>query len=558
MEREHRYTMKKASSLLFFVRFCFIVALFAAFPFQPYAFAAASSIRPESFSILNAGESTIGYFADTVYLRAQPENDGPIVGWIPAGTVITMAPITDAFSLTAYDDIVGYVNHVEVVAQDGASPASAPSVSAVTAPAPAAPIAADAHIVYASTVVTSYTAPQADAAVAVVYPPYTPLSVVEEADGFVQIEAGEISQFIPRALVANLHPDITVVPYAGYLDTPAILLAHPMAGAQVLSVLTPPAHLQIIATNSLYLRVQSGDLAGYVLREDVAIRPDELSFIHYGSLAANTPVYAAPDNASFTDDYIPAYTNLAFDAAINGFSKLEGTEQYVKTSAVTRLAPEEITPLQRSWPSPQPLYANTEGTLLPTGTTVAAGATVEITQMLGDFYFLQVNGVWGFIPSNDSPASGPTTEATPSSTPIPLPASTAAPEPSPVARSTQDYALQYNKATGLLTIFAADENGQDAGAANRTIPASVQPWHLPMPTGTFTLGEALPWRASGRADTLYAIPFASGCYLYGSSLAAMASTVSSGGIHIPPRDMRWLHANYTPGDTPFTIVSGTE
>lgn len=324
-------------------------------------------------------EAFIGYFTETKYLRVEPVPDTRTVTHVPAGTRLRMIPVSDRYALTEYNGQTGYIFYGDVVIEDAEDVWITP------------------YFAYSREVLFAYGEPHGSAQTLAVYPAYTPFWVIGRNNEFaiVQTEAGPA--YILRRNLSPLPEDDPVEPYAVYVDQPVIAYERPLMAAAVAAVLTPPKDLTVDAQNGDFLRVTVDGMPAYVLRGEMLRRPQQQSVSFFCTVPAATVYYEAADNQSFTKEYLPAHTIVEVDETGNGFSRIKDSGLYVKSSALTRLYPGQVEPFYAYWEEDQPLYANTTGTLLPTGLFLPGNTLVTLDSPLGNFYLVRVEGGWGFV-----------------------------------------------------------------------------------------------------------------------------------------------------------------
>ena len=327
-------------------------------------------------------QSFVGHFTIMMYLREEPDGSAKVLVQIPANTRLRMAPVTEKYAWTAYKGRSGYVYYGDVVIE---SPADA---------------ADNAFIGYSRSVLFAYAEPHNMEEPEAFYPPFTPLRIAGSNGRYFRIETGSAdtrsaSLYVPMAPVRMLAEDVAVVPREAYLRDAALLFAHPLSGAEVLAVLPRPSYLQVTAHNEDYARVlfEKGQ-SGYVLRSALAYHEEARPLNRLGFLKEPVPLYSAPNRSSATDEYVKAGTLVDVDASVGDFSRI-GDGRYVMSDAVTRLYPKKVETFGAFWETPQPLYANTSGVLLPTGGVLPANTVVELSETIDDFYLVRFDNMLG-------------------------------------------------------------------------------------------------------------------------------------------------------------------
>lgn len=363
-----------------------------------------------------------GYFADRKYIRIAPEANTSVVAWVPAGTTLTMTPVSDSYAETTYGDVTGFIYYGDVIrGTDGilasaATPTPAPTATQVPLPLPTATAAADgsailgqvgtdtpvvAYVAYAATAQAAFAQPTSDAEVSAVFPAYTPFAVVAHNGEYVKIRTGVGDfSYVHASGLYELAKDIPVTEYDAYIDSPKVLYDKPLAGANVAAILTPPSDMTVTAINGDYVRASVAGRSGYILAEEIIRRETATGDTSFATVPQAAILYTSPDAQSFTSEYLPAHTLVEIDATVNGYSRIKASGLYVQNAAVSLLARMTKSPQARYgyWEQDQPLYASTDEPMLPAGVTLRANTLVEVSYELGDFYLVNQDDTLGFVP----------------------------------------------------------------------------------------------------------------------------------------------------------------
>lgn len=338
-----------------------------------------------------AQEETLifGYFVDPVPMYAQPLEDAQVVGTVPANTPLALTPGEHGFGYTSYGGVGGYVHLVDVQRAEGETLLSSAGMSQVTQVTP--------YMAYSEGIVAVLAAPDAIAPMLEMLPARTPLRVIGETEGFLQVESGESYGYVAAGVLVALALDEPIAPYTAYIDQTRIAYAYPLLGADVIEILSPPSRMQIVATNGDFVCFEKDGGTGYVLLSEIIRYEPQTQAEGYAYIPVATILYDGPDAQSYTTDYIPANTVVALDATNNGFSRIQGSGRYVPTNTLSMLDTEPVAPTYGYWELPQILYADPD-TLLQTGVTLPRDEMVEIRQALGEFYLIEYEGTLGFVP----------------------------------------------------------------------------------------------------------------------------------------------------------------
>lgn len=319
------------------------------------------------------GETITGAFPEVRYVRVSPDAQSKAVAWVPAGTELTMKPVSDTYATTTYNGVMGYI------AYGGMQQA-----------------VAGGTVFYSDSVLFAYARPDEGETYLAAFPAQTPVRTLETKDGYASVWTVDGLRYISTATLKPLPDDTTISPYDATLNGTAALLEYPLENADTLAVLTPLSDVRVTAQSMGYLRVELGSKAGYVPKGVLTRRSTQTSSTYFAVLPDTARTFENPTVKS-PKGWMEGNTIVEVQEAPNGFARVHKTETYLRASALTPLSAKLIPPVTGYWEWEQPLHADDVKTPIASGTVLSSNTLLELTHRVNGSYLVSVDGQWGLI-----------------------------------------------------------------------------------------------------------------------------------------------------------------